>query len=155
LKWSADGRWIAIWDAPSIGYKVHIYTADGHLYRVYSSDSGDGLHGLGVKSLEWSPRGDYLAIGGHDRRVTLLGTRTVCYPHKFVNSMLMITVLADDVPRPYPHHSIDRRLFSMGGASLRFLTTIVHNCISACYTAHSITCSIRSAVQDWHIDHIL
>jgi WD40 repeat protein len=77
LRWSADGRWIAIWDAPSIGYKVHVYTADGHLYRTYSGDNTDGLQGLGVKSLEWSPRGDYLAIGGHDRRVTLLSTRTV------------------------------------------------------------------------------
>jgi hypothetical protein len=78
LKWSVDGRWIAIWDAPSMGYKVHIYTADGHLYRTYSGYEVDGLQGLGVKSLEWSPRGDYLAIGGHDRRVTLLSTKTVC-----------------------------------------------------------------------------
>lgn len=93
LKWSADGRWMAVWDTPSIGYKVHIYTADGHLYRTYSGDDdddddGNGLQGLGVKSLEWSPRGDYLVVGGHDRRVTLLTTRTVCptYPPKILHT---------------------------------------------------------------------
>ncbi|KIW04951.1 uncharacterized protein PV09_04116 [Verruconis gallopava] len=76
LKWSPDGRWIAVWETPSIAYKVHIYTADGHLYRTYDGSGEDGLQGLGIKSLEWSPRGDYLALGGHDRRVTLLSTRT-------------------------------------------------------------------------------
>lgn len=79
LKWSPDGRWLALWDTPSIGYKVHIYTADGHLYRIYSGDASNDVLGLGVKSLEWSPRGDYLAVGGHDRRVTLLSTRTVSW----------------------------------------------------------------------------
>jgi WD40 repeat protein len=77
LKWSPDGRWIVVWDTPSIGYKVHIFTADGHLYRTYSGPLSEDIQGLGVKSVEWSPRGDFLAIGGHDRRVTLLSTRTV------------------------------------------------------------------------------
>ncbi|KAF2431621.1 tricorn protease N-terminal domain-containing protein [Tothia fuscella] len=75
VKWSPDGRWMVVWDTPSVGLKIYVYTADGHLYRVYSGDSEDTL-GLGVKSIEWSPRGDYLAIGGHDRRVVLLSTRT-------------------------------------------------------------------------------
>lgn len=78
LKWSRDGKWLAVWDSPSVGYKIHIYTADGHLYRVYGGEAGEEHQlGLGVKSLEWSPRGDYLAAGGHDRRVTMLSTRTV------------------------------------------------------------------------------
>jgi WD40 repeat protein len=76
LKWSVDGRWIAVWDTPSIGYKIYIYTADGYLYRTYSGDTAEALQGLGVKSLEWSPGGDCIAIGGHDRRVTLLSSRT-------------------------------------------------------------------------------
>ncbi|KAF1986400.1 WD40 repeat-like protein [Aulographum hederae CBS 113979] len=76
FKWSPDGRWIVLWDAPSTGYKIYVYTADGHLYRMYSGEVIEELHGLGVKSVEWSPTGEYLAVGGFDRRVTLLSTRT-------------------------------------------------------------------------------
>jgi len=74
--WSHDGRFVAIWDTPSIGYRVHIYTAAGDLYRIYSGDQTDGEVELGVRSVSWSPSGEYLAIGGYDRRVRLLSTRT-------------------------------------------------------------------------------
>lgn len=77
IKWSPDGRWLAVWDTPSIGYRIYIYTADGHLYRVYNGDCDEDGLSLGVKSVEWSPKSEHLAIGGHDRRVTLLSTRTV------------------------------------------------------------------------------
>lgn len=78
LKWSPDGRWLAIWDSPSVGCKIYIYTADGHLYRVYGGEFGDNQQlGLGVKSLEWSPRSNFLAVGGHDRTTVMLSTRTV------------------------------------------------------------------------------
>jgi WD40 repeat protein len=77
IKWSPDGRWIAVWDTASVGFRVYIFTTDGNLYRVYQGDVGDDGLGLGVKSVEWSPKGDYLALGGHDRRVVLLSTRTV------------------------------------------------------------------------------
>ncbi|KAI9878829.1 MAG: hypothetical protein M1830_010398 [Pleopsidium flavum] len=76
LKWSPDGRWLAIWDSASSGYKVLIYTPDGHLYRTYTGDKENGVNGLGVKSIEWSPHGKYLAIGGYDNRITLLSTTT-------------------------------------------------------------------------------
>lgn len=77
LKWRADGNWIAIWEAASMGMRVSIYTADGHLYRVYNGDESAEISGLGVKCIHWSPSGQYLAIGSYDRRVTLLNTRTV------------------------------------------------------------------------------
>ena len=81
VKWSPDGNWLAVWEAASIGYKVYIYTADGNLYRVYSGNtSEDGGEGegdaLGVRCIEWSPKGD-LAVGDYARRVTLLNSRTV------------------------------------------------------------------------------
>lgn len=79
LRWSADGRWIAVWDTSSMGQSVHIYTADGHLYQTYGGSSVEFLRGLGVRALDWCPRGQYLAIGGHDTKITLLGTRTVSY----------------------------------------------------------------------------
>lgn len=81
LKWSRDGRWIAIWDAPSTGYNLYIYTADGHLYRTITRESLNdarawGVEGLGIKSVEWVPGTEWLAVGGWDRRVRILSTRT-------------------------------------------------------------------------------
>ncbi|OCK74239.1 WD40 repeat-like protein [Lepidopterella palustris CBS 459.81] len=76
LRWSPDGRWLVVWDAPSSGYRVLVYTADGHLFRMYSGEREGEVCGLGVKCVEWTPRGDGLAIGGWDKRVTLLSTRT-------------------------------------------------------------------------------
>ena len=99
IKWSPDGRWLAVWEAASVGYKVYIYTADGNLYRVYGGNiSEDGpeegritaadRQALGVGSIEWSPKGDSLAIGDHARRVTLLNIRTVSVhlPHRKLNA---------------------------------------------------------------------
>jgi len=76
LAWSHGGRFVAIWDTPSAGYRVYIYTAAGDLYRIYRGDQPDGEIELGVRNVSWSPSGDYLAIGGFDRRVRLLSTRT-------------------------------------------------------------------------------
>lgn len=81
LKWSRDGRWLAIWDAASSGYKLCIYTADGHLYRTITREPADeasewSVEGLGIKSVEWVPGDEKLAVGGWDRRVRILSTRT-------------------------------------------------------------------------------
>ncbi|KAF2266428.1 WD40 repeat-like protein [Lojkania enalia] len=81
LKWSRDGRWIAVWDAASSGYRVCIYTADGHLYRTIRRETASEYHewsieGLGIKTVEWVPGGEWLAVGGWDRRVRILDSRT-------------------------------------------------------------------------------
>ncbi|KAH7080890.1 hypothetical protein FB567DRAFT_115057 [Paraphoma chrysanthemicola] len=81
LKWSRDGRWLAIWDAASAGYRLQIYTADGNLYRTITREPTDdidtwGIEGLGIKSVEWIPGNEKLAVGGWDRRVRILSTRT-------------------------------------------------------------------------------
>ncbi|KAF2749872.1 hypothetical protein M011DRAFT_439249 [Sporormia fimetaria CBS 119925] len=81
IKWSRDGRWIVVWDAASAGYRLHIYTADGHLYRTITREQNEeldrwGIEGLGVKSVEWAPGNGWLAVGGWDRRVRILFTRT-------------------------------------------------------------------------------
>lgn len=81
LRWSRDGRWLAVWDAASAGYKLHIYTADGYLYRTITREPSDDasewdVEGLGIKTLEWLPGNERLAIGGWDRRVRILSTRT-------------------------------------------------------------------------------
>ncbi len=79
LVWSPDGQFIALWDTPSVGCRVHIYTASGDLYRVYNGSSNDATNSdieLGVRSLAWSPTSDYLVIGCYDCRVRLLSTKT-------------------------------------------------------------------------------
>lgn len=84
LKWSPDARWIAVWDAPSNGTKVLLYTADGQHFRTYTGRSDvENTHDLGVKCIEWAPlkprqqNSEVLAIGKYDGTVDLLNTRTV------------------------------------------------------------------------------
>ena len=77
LRWSPDGRWLAIWDTASSGYKVLIYTADGHLFKTYLGEQDAHNVGLGVKTLLWSPTAESLAIGDYSERVTLLAKNTV------------------------------------------------------------------------------
>jgi hypothetical protein len=83
LKWSPDGKWIAVWDVASAGTKVLVFTADGQLFRTYSGPSGvDDTFDLGVKQIEWSPAShqgicETLAVGKVNGNIDLLRTRTV------------------------------------------------------------------------------
>jgi WD40 repeat protein len=84
LKWSPDGRWIAVWDVPSNGTKILIYTADGQLFRTYSGPKEmESVHDLGIKCIEWAPltrrnpNSELLVVGKYDGTVELLNTRTV------------------------------------------------------------------------------
>jgi WD40 repeat protein len=78
FKWSHDERWLAVWDTSSLGQKLYVYTADANLYRTYTGIDSSEIGAVGIRALEWSPGSQYLAIGGSDRRVTLLSTRSVC-----------------------------------------------------------------------------
>jgi len=87
LKWSPDGRWLAVWDVASSGFKVLIYTADGHLFKTYGGRQDANNIGLGLKSSEWSPTGQFLAIGDYNGRVTLLGKNSVSWNSAFLNGL--------------------------------------------------------------------
>ncbi|KAI9932243.1 hypothetical protein ASPWEDRAFT_68245 [Aspergillus wentii DTO 134E9] len=83
LKWSPDGKWIAVWDAASTGTKVLIFTADGQLFRTYSGPpESDSVFDLGVRNIEWSPVDDrtglsnYLAVGKVDGNIDILKNKT-------------------------------------------------------------------------------
>lgn len=77
VKWSPDGQWLVVWDAGSMGYKVSIYTADGHLFKTYSGGQDADNIGMGAKILKWSPSNSTLNIGGFDQRVVILQKNTV------------------------------------------------------------------------------
>lgn len=83
LKWSPDGKWVAIWDTASMGTKVLVFTADGQPYRTYSGPANsDSSLDLGVRCIEWSPvsntgLSEYLAVGKVNGSLDLLNSKTV------------------------------------------------------------------------------
>ncbi|OXV09194.1 hypothetical protein Egran_03043 [Elaphomyces granulatus] len=84
LKWSPDGKWIAVWEGGSAGTKLLVYTADGQLFRTHTGPQGsDNTFDLGVRNIEWSPSiGDdptasLLAVGKFDGTVDILNGKTL------------------------------------------------------------------------------
>ncbi|KAL4934539.1 S25 ribosomal protein-domain-containing protein [Aspergillus undulatus] len=115
LKWSPDGRWIAVWEAASAGTKVLIFTADGQFFRTYTGlpESYDSFD-LGVRCIEWSPpvhgSSEVLAVGKVDGTVDLLGSKT------FACSSTLSHVFQGDEHSP----SIWRERYAAGGMSLEY-----------------------------------
>ncbi len=75
VMYSPDGNWLAVWDTASAGCRVLVLTANGHLYKTYALPQ-DELN-LGVRSVQWSPGSDFLAVGDNEGTVTVLGANTV------------------------------------------------------------------------------
>ncbi|KAJ2784894.1 WD repeat-containing protein wrap73 [Coemansia javaensis] len=69
LAWSPDGVHIAAWDTAS-SYAVAVVNVAGVVKRVVEAE------GLGVSTCAWSPTGQLLALGGHDRRVRVVNSLT-------------------------------------------------------------------------------
>ncbi|KAL4873814.1 hypothetical protein BDV12DRAFT_53428 [Aspergillus spectabilis] len=117
LKWSPDGRWIAIWDTASAGTKVLIFTADGQLFRTYTGlPKSDESFDLGVRGIEWSPAtiqsglSEVLAVGKVDGAVDLLRSKT------FSCLSTLSHVFQIDQHSP----SIWRERYAAGGMSLEY-----------------------------------
>ncbi|KAL9267780.1 WD repeat-containing protein [Drosera capensis] len=67
IEWSPDDSALVIWDSP-LEYKVLIYSPDGRcLFKYQAYDSG-----LGVKTISWSPCGQFLAVGSFDQMLRVL-----------------------------------------------------------------------------------
>ncbi|KAL4788559.1 Quino protein amine dehydrogenase [Aspergillus varians] len=117
LKWSPDGRWIAVWEAASAGTKVLVFTADGELFRTYTGllDYDDSVD-LGVRGIEWGPvavhngLSQVLAVGKVDGTVDLLGSKT------FSCLSTLSHVFQVDQGSP----SIWRERYAAGGMSLEY-----------------------------------
>ena len=80
LRWSPEGCVLAVWDSV-LDYKVLLYSMDGRCLASYSAYE----HALGVKTVSWSPSGQFLAIGSFDEKLRVLNHltwRTVAeHPH--------------------------------------------------------------------------
>lgn len=79
LCWSADGRWLVVWESASQGHALFVYTADGHLFKTWNgpvaaADDADFALGAGIKIFEWSGNGAHIAIGDHSMRISILGS---------------------------------------------------------------------------------
>jgi hypothetical protein len=79
LAWSPEGKWLSVLDTPlsAPNSAVHIYTADGNLYRSYpltSSTPVDETFALGPLRQSWGP--NRLALANADGSITLLSTTT-------------------------------------------------------------------------------
>lgn len=86
-KWSPAGSFLAVVDTAALGYRVHIYGAEGSLLKVYRGHSDDQVEGgeFGVDTVEWIPGagdgdGELLAIGDEHEEVTILDTANFSAP---------------------------------------------------------------------------
>ena len=71
VAWNPDGNWLAITDTASSGYKVLIFTADGHLYKTISHTVNNDDISLGVKCMHWNPSTGTLAMGDNNGGVVI------------------------------------------------------------------------------------
>ena len=62
--WSPDDRFLAAWDC-SLDYNVVVYQPTGKQVAKYVAYE----HALGIKTLQWSPCSQFLAIGSFDQTV--------------------------------------------------------------------------------------
>lgn len=78
LQWSPDGRFIALVDSAAHGHKLLLYTADGHLFKVWKGPSSLSLEnqhvelGAGIRGVEWSSQANWIAINDYRNTVTIL-----------------------------------------------------------------------------------
>jgi WD40 repeat protein len=71
LKWSPNGRVLCVWES-SLEYKVVIYSPDGTMIKSYSAYED----ALGIKTIQWSPSSQLLAIGSYDGKARILNNLT-------------------------------------------------------------------------------
>lgn len=76
VAWGPDGNWLAITDTASSGYKVLIYTADGHLYKTISHSMDTVDISLGVRCMQWNPFTKTLLIGDNNDSIVIFSNNS-------------------------------------------------------------------------------
>ena len=71
VAWNPEGNWLAVSDTASSGYRVLIYTADGHLYKTISNSVNNFDISLGVKCIKWSPSNNTLLVGDNNDSIVV------------------------------------------------------------------------------------
>ncbi|KAG5930411.1 hypothetical protein E4U42_001658 [Claviceps africana] len=82
IQWTPDGQWIILWESPTQGRKLFIYSSDGQHYRTLDASrlmlsNSDGIESdtqLGIKACQLSGDAKLCAIGDHSRGVVVLQT---------------------------------------------------------------------------------
>lgn len=115
LAWSKDGRWLATLDSSLAAQSVHVYTADGHLFRSYPQiDRGSDTSSVpqtGFTSMRWSKSCLYLV--SPRRPITCLDAQTLSQKHIFA----VTPSSAQDLSAWREEHSTDNNFLSF-----RFVT---------------------------------
>ena len=71
LSWSPDGRAILVADCP-LDYRLFVYSPDGRRLSEYVAYE----NALGIKTSQWSPSGQFLAVGSFDESVRVMSQAT-------------------------------------------------------------------------------
>ena len=87
LSWSPDGSCFVVWDI-ILTYKLLIYSSNGHCLASYSAYQD----ALGIRTVQWSPDGQLLAIGSYDqvRKLSCSGCAKVSWPTTIKSSASIV-----------------------------------------------------------------
>ncbi|RDD42428.1 WD repeat-containing protein WRAP73 [Trichoplax sp. H2] len=100
LAWSSNGHILCVWDSV-LDYKVLLYSLDGRPLMSYSAYD----NALGIKSVAWSPSGQFLSIGSYDQMVRLLNNITWKPVARFLHSTSVdsekVVVYKETEKRPF------------------------------------------------------
>ncbi|KAI1810319.1 hypothetical protein GGS20DRAFT_206847 [Poronia punctata] len=83
LAWTPDGKWLVVWDSAAHGTRVLFCTPDGYVFKdwrgVHPRNESDDMiqYGPGVKTLTFSPNGQYTAVADGSNRLCILNDRLV------------------------------------------------------------------------------
>ena len=75
VKWSPNGSMLCVWDSCEF-YNILVYGVDGRCLTSYCPYKDRWEFGLGIKSVYWSPSGQFLAIGSYDEKLRILNSLT-------------------------------------------------------------------------------